>query len=1024
MSSPSSPSSSLINIQTTNPTGKKYWRGLNEVANTPEFREFVHREFPANASEMLDGNSRRTVLKLMAASFGLAGLTACHRPVEHILPAASGSEADTYAPGEPFFYTTVHSMGGHVTGLLVETHDGRPTKIEGNPDHPHSLGSATAFEQATVLGVYDPDRSSKVLSSGKEAKFADFDAAVKAISLGDGAGLRFLSETVTSPTLADLRAQALKKFPKAKWVEYDPAARDNELAGSVLAFGQQMYVHPHFDQASVILSLDNDFLGLDSPSPFMTKLYSKGRRVEGEQDLDKMNRLYAVESQFSITGANADHRLRMRGGDVKQFAVDLAAALGAMPALNVVNNAPNDKRGKFLAVLAKDLKAAGANALVTAGPRQPASVQALAALINQSLGSTCVSYSKPVIDKTASGVDALKALTDEMTAGQVSTLVILGGNPTYTAPADLQFGVAVSKVQNSIHLGPEVDETAVAAKWHVPEAHFLEAWGDQATSDGLASIQQPMIQPLYGGKTAAEVVAMVIGAPVTAHDITKNYWLAQFSGNKEDAWRKALNDGVVAGMKTAEAVKVAVDSKKVAAAIQAEPKPVAGMEVGFYPSSSTWDGRFANNGWLQETPDPMTKLTWGNAAMMSPGTARANHINDGDVISISRGNFKMEAAVMIQPGHADDAISIALGYGRQSCGRVGKDVGFNANLIRTSDGFWFASGFAIADTGKRHLHATTQEHGAINGDGIFGIMKDASAERRNGRPVVREATVEEYKKEPKVIGEMSEVPELAGIYPQIKYDKGYQWGMAIDLTSCTGCNACIVACTAENNIPVVGKDQVIRGREMHWLRMDRYYTGDENDPQVIEQPLPCMQCENAPCENVCPVQATTHSPEGLNDMAYNRCVGTRYCANNCPFKVRHFNFLNYHKQGSEPTDFPGIGIRRAEEELTGLVYNPDVTVRMRGVMEKCTYCVQRIEEVRIHAKVDGRREIKEGEVKTACQQTCPADAIAFGNINDPDSKVSKLKKQDRNYAMLAELNVRPRTTYLAKLRNPNPELTA
>ena len=1023
MSLSSSPS--LITIQTANPTGKQYWRSLNDLADTPEFREFVHREFPANASEMLDGNSRRTMLKLMAASFGLSGLTACHRPVEHILPAQSGSEADVYAPGEAFFYTTVHSMGGHVTGLLVETHDGRPTKIEGNPDHPHSLGSATALEQATVLGMYDPDRSSKVLAGGKELKLADFEAAVKGISLGDGSGLRFLSETLTSPSLADLRAQALKKFPKAKWIEYDPAARDNELAGSAMAFGQQMYAHPHFDQASVIVALDNDFLGLDSPSPFMTKLYSKGRRVESEEDLDKMNRLYAVESQFSITGANADHRLRMKGGDVKQFAIDLAAALGAMPALNVVNNATNDKRGKFLAVLAKDLKTAGAKALVTAGPRQPAGVHALAAVINQSLGSTCVAYSKPVIDKSNIGVDALRTLTGEMTAGQVSTLVILSGNPVYTAPADLQFGVALSKVQNSIHLGLEVDETAVAAKWHVPEAHFLESWGDQATSDGLASIQQPVIQPLYGGKTAAEVVAMVIGAAASAHDITKNYWLAQLPGNKENAWRKALNDGVIAGLKTAESVKVTVDAKNLAAAIQAEPKPAAGtaagnpagMEVGFYPSSSAWDGRYSNNGWLQETPDPMTKLTWGNAAMMSPGTARASRLNDGDVISISRGNLKMEAAVMIQPGHADDAISIALGYGRQSCGRVGKDVGFNANLIRASDGFWFASGFAIADTGKRHLHATTQEHGALN-----EIL--ASAERQNDRPLVRETTVEHYKKEPKVIEEMAEVPELAGIYPQIKYDKGYQWGMAIDLTSCTGCNACIVACTAENNIPVVGKDQVLRGREMHWLRMDRYYTGDENDPQVVEQPLPCMQCENAPCENVCPVQATTHSPEGLNDMAYNRCVGTRYCANNCPFKVRHFNFLNFHKAGKEPTDIPGVGIRRAEEELTGLVYNPDVTVRMRGVMEKCTYCVQRIEEARIHAKVDGRREIKEGEVKTACQQTCPADAIAFGNINDPNSKVSKLKKQDRNYAMLAELDIRPRTTYLAKLRNPHPELTA
>ena len=1019
--------SDLIHIQTANPTGKQYWRSLDDLADTPAFRDFVHKEFSANATEMLDGNSRRTVLKLMAASFGLAGLTACNRPVEHIVPIVNyPRESAEYLPGEPFFYATVHSMGGHVTGLLAETHDGRPTKIEGNPDHAHSLGAATAFQQATVLGLYDPDRSMQVLQGGKPAKWSDFESAVSGLNLGDGAGLRILSETVTSPSLSDLRAQALKKFPKAKWVEYDPISRDNELAGTNMAYGQPLYVHPHFDQASVILALDFDFLGLDSPSPFMTKLFSKGRRIDGEDDLDKMNRLYAVESQFSITGATADHRLRMKGLDVKQFALDLAAALGAMPALNVVNNAPSDKRAKVLAVLAKDLKSAGAKALVTAGPRQSAAVQAIVSLINQTLGSTCVTYTKPVIDKSNSGVDALKTLTGEMSSGQVSTLLILGGNPAYTAPADLQFSVALSKVANSIHLGMEPDETAVAVKWHLPEAHYLESWGDQASSEGSASIQQPMIQPLYDGRTAAEIVALLINPAIgdkapKAHDIVKNYWTAQDAfnkaGEKQDAWKKALHDGVIEGLKTAESLKVTVDAKKLATALAAEPKPATGaIEVGFYPSSAAWDGRFANNGWLQELPDSMTKLTWGNAAMISPATARAHKVTDGDIVTLSRDSVKLEAAIMIQPGHADDAISIALGYGREKCGRVGKGVGFNANLIRTSDGFWFGSGFTLAATGKTHVHATTQEHGAIN-------QIVASAERQNDRPLARETTAAEYKKTPKVIEEMAETPVLESIYPQVKYDKGYQWGMAIDLTSCTGCNACVIACVAENNIPVVGKDQVTRGREMHWIRIDRYYSGDENDPQTIEQPIPCMQCENAPCENVCPVQATTHSPEGLNDMAYNRCVGTRYCANNCPYKVRHFNFLNFHKRGDEPVDLT-VGIRMAEPELTGLVYNPDVTVRMRGVMEKCTYCVQRIEEVRIHAKVDGRREIKEGEIKTACQQTCPADAIAFGNINDPDSKVSKLKKQERNYAMLAELDVRPRTTYLAKLRNPHPELSA
>ena len=989
---------SLISIQTPNVTGKKYWRSLNELADTSEFRAWVHHEFPANATEMLSGDSRRTVLKLMAASFGLAGLAACGRPVEHIYPNAVGTEADNYAPGEPFFYSTVMSMGGHVTGLMVETHDGRPTKIEGNPDHPHSFGAATAIQQATVLGMYDPDRSAKVLKGGKESDWKSLEAAVSGLQLSDGTGLRFLSTFISSPTLASLRADAMKKFPNAKWVEYEPFGRDNELAGTAMAYGQPLYVHPKWDKAKVIVSLDFDFLGLDAPTPFFTRAYAMGRRVSSEEDLDKMNRLYTVESQFSLTGANADHRLRLQGSAVKQFAADLASAIGAMPGLNVINT--GDKRGKFLTALVKDLKAAGAQALVVAGPRQPASVQALAALINEKLGSAAVTYTKPVIDKTSSGVGALKSLTGEMTAGQVSTLVILGGNPVYSAPADLQFGAALSKVKNSIHLGQEVDETATAAAWHLPEAHFLESWGDEASSEGAAAIQQPMIEPMYGGKTAAELVSWIVTAKFTkSHDIVKAYW-----GAKDDTWRKALHDGVVAASKTVDPIKVAVDVKKLAAAIAAEPKSAVtagaatGIEVGFYPSSSTWDGRFANNGWLQEAPDPISKLVWGNAAMISPQTARDQKLTDGDVISLTRGNLKMEVPVMIQPGHADNAISIAIGYGREKCGRVGQGIGANANLIRSSglnDGFYFAQGFALTATGKREVLATTQERG--------------TGENQQGRPLVREGSIEEYKKNPKFVEEMSEVPEIHSIYPEFSYATGNQWGMAIDLTACTGCNACVIACVAENNTPVVGKEQVIRGREMHWIRMDRYYTGDENDPQIVEQPLPCMQCENAPCENVCPVQATSHSPEGLNEMAYNRCVGTRYCANNCPFKVRHFNFLNFH---------------RHEVEVQGLVYNPDVSVRMRGVMEKCTYCVQRIEEVKIKAKVDGRREIKDGEIKTACQQTCPAEAIVFGNINDPNSRVSKLKKQERNYAMLAELGIKPRTTYLAKLRNPNPELSA
>ncbi|MBZ5631810.1 MAG: TAT-variant-translocated molybdopterin oxidoreductase [Acidobacteriia bacterium] len=972
---------------------------MDQLADTPEFRQWVEREFPEDAAAVLDGNSRRTMLKIMAASFGLAGLAACHRPEYRLAPQARGRE--DYVPGAPYNYTSAFALGGHASGIVVQTYEGRPSKIEGNPDHPSSLGAATALAQASVLGVYDPDRSKMVLEGGKESSWEKFEAAVKGLSLGDGSGLRFLSGTVVSPTLESLRADALKKWPKAKWVEYESIARDNERAGALLAFGQAVNVHPQFDKAKVILSLDYDFLGTDFPTPLATKLFSKNRHVDSEEDLEKISRLYVVESQFSLTGANAEHRLRMRGGDVQQFASDLVAALSA-PSVG------NDKRGKFLAALAKDLKAAGKEALVVAGPRQPAMVHALAHQMNQALGAATITFTKAsTADRVESGVDALKTLTGEMAAGQVNAIIIVGGNPAYTAPADLQFGAALAKVANSIHLGSEEDETAAAAKWHLPEAHYLEAWGDAQSNDGVAAIQQPMIEPIFGGKSAIELMAVLLDSKDRKGlDLVKNYWTAQWPATaRENTWRKALNDGVIAGTQAAE-VKPTVDSKR----IQITPAASGGgVEVGFVPGASTWDGRFANNAWMQEAPDPITKLVWGNAALISPAMGREKGWKDGDMVALTRGNLKLEAAVMVQPGHADNAVTIALGYGRPRSGSVGTNVGFNAGLIRTSDNFWFGQGFAIAATGEKFVLANTQEHGSMEEPQMVASIKP------NKRPLVRETTIEEYKKNAKVIEEMNEVPELDSVYPQLKWE-GLQWGMAIDLGACTGCNACVVACQAENNVPSVGKDQVLRGREMHWLRMDRYYVGPVDDPRAVEQPIPCMQCENAPCENVCPVQATTHSPEGLNDMAYNRCVGTRYCANNCPYKVRHFNFLDWHKNFLER--------RRIEPELMSMVYNPDVTVRMRGIMEKCTYCVQRIQEARIATKTDNRREFTGEGVVTACQQTCPADAISFGNINDPNSKVAKLKKQERNYAMLAELDVRPRTTYLGRLRNPNPELEA
>jgi molybdopterin-containing oxidoreductase family iron-sulfur binding subunit len=972
-----------------NQNGKQYWRSLEELSDTPQFREWLHREFPENASEMTDSTSRRTLLKLMAASFGLAGLTACSRPVEKILPASQSPEHSI--PGNPLYYSTVISLGGYAAGLLVEAHEGRPTKIEGNPEHPSSRGAASAFAQGSLLGLYDPDRSKTVLKDGRTAGWNEFHQFAKAHfappAIGSGERLRFLSQTVNSPSFEAVRAHALRVFPAAKWVEYEPLSRDEALAGAELAFGRPVETHYRFDRADVVISLDCDFLGLDVPSVVSIRDFAGRRRVESGED--SMNRLYVVESQYSITGAMADHRRRMRSGEVRDFAFELARELNLAPnGLSILQANPSRK---FVAAVARDLNAHRGRCLVVAGPRQPAVVHALAHWMNQALGNVgkTVHYTETAARPQ---LPALKDLVADIAAGGVDTLVILGGNPAYNAPADLDFTAHLKKVPTTIHLGLEADETAALAKWHLPEAHYLESWGDGRALDGTASLQQPLIRPLYDGRTTAEVLAAVSGyKDQRAYDIVRNYWTAQWpAAESEKKWRRSLHDGVIRNTALAN-VQIAVDTKRVAAARNSFAQPAAkGLEITFVPSAGTYDGRFANNGWMQEAPDPITKLTWDNAALISPATARALGLELGDVVALQREGRELEAPVFVLPGHADNSISLALGYGRTRAGRVGKGVGHDSYRIRTSSGFHFASDVSIRRTGRKHQFAVTQEHHSLE-----------------GRPLVREATLEEYREDPHAVHKAAHGEELFSIYGEHSYAKGNQWGMAIDLNACIGCNACLVACQAENNIPIVGKDQVRRGREMHWIRMDRYFSGGEDDPQVLYQPVACQQCETAPCESVCPVAATSHSSEGLNDMVYNRCVGTRYCANNCPYKVRRFNFLDWHK---------------GSKEVETMVFNPDVTVRMRGVMEKCTYCVQRIEEVKARAKLEGRRPIRDGEIKTACQQTCPAEAIVFGNINDPNSRVSKLKQQDRDYAMLGELNTRPRTTYLAKLRNPNPEL--
>jgi molybdopterin-containing oxidoreductase family iron-sulfur binding subunit len=986
--------SELIQINPTSLTGKRYWRSLNELAKGPAFDKWVENEFGPGASEMLEGGSRRNLLKLMAAGFGLAGLTACRRPVEKILPHAKGVE--NYVHGKPMHYATVYCVGGAASGLLVEANDGRPTKIEGNPKHPQSLGATGAQAQASVLNLYDPDRAARVEKNGARASWDDFRAWARGEmeATGTGAGLRVLSERSSSPTLAGLKAELLKKFPEAKWVEFDSISFDNVPAGARLAFGQPLEPNYDYSKADVVVALDSDFLGLDARSILPVKQFSSRRRVSKPED--SMNRLYVAEANFSVTGAMADHRLRVRSSEVAALALALAKELNLSGAeLKVLGNQP-DAAKNFVAAMARDLLASRGKSVVVAGPRQPAAVHALVALINQFLGNNnaTVHYVDPVTAPTDSLAE-VKALADDMAAGKVKTLIVLGGNPVYTMPADLRFGEAMKAVAATVALVSEPNETWAAASWRLPEAHALESWGDARALDGTLSAQQPLIEPLHGGKSAIEVTAMLLGLPETrGHGLVRKQWAVD-GAEAERKWKTALYEGFVEGSAITPK-PVSANIASVLPQIQAAlPQAKDGVEIVFYPGHSTWDGRYANNAWLQEAPDPMTKVVWDNAALLSPATAKKLSVSTGDLLRINAGSGSAQVPALVQPGVADDSIALTLGYGRSHCGRVGRGVGHRVETLRASGSFHFASA-VVSKTGETYSLVATQEHHTM-----------VEPMTGKARPIVREATLAEYRHHPDIIEHQVHEPEPVTMFPDFDYTKGYQWGMAIDLNACIGCNACLVACQAENNIPVVGKDQVSRGREMHWIRMDRYFTGSEEDPQAVMQPMACQQCEKAPCESVCPVAATVHSPEGLNDMAYNRCVGTRYCANNCPYKVRRFNFLAWNN------DIP---------EVRKMVLNPDVSVRMRGVMEKCNYCVQRIQEKKIEAKADNRRQLKDGEVQSACQQVCPAEAIVFGDINNPESRVSKMKKQQRDYALLAELNTVPRTTYLAKLRNPNPEL--
>lgn len=965
--------------------GREYWRSLEEMQEDPAFDEFLQREFPREASLMKSGVDRRDFFRLMSASLAFAGLTACTpQPARKIVPYVR--QPEEAVPGKPVFYATAMTHGGAATGLLVETHQGRPTKIEGNPQHPGSLGATDPYAQAAVLGLYDPDRSETVRNSGDIGTWSSFIAALAPVLLQQkpkqGAGLRVLTESIVSPTTADQMRRLLERFPMAVWHQYEPAGRDNAREGARLAFGSPANTIYAFDKAAVVLALDADFLNCGTGHLRYTRDFMTRRRVRSGSKA--MNRLYVVESTPSGTGSIADHRKPVRPTLVSAYARALAAKLSGGGAAEAgVDDA-------WITAVAKDLSANRGASVVIAGDAQPREIHALVHQVNERLGNAgqTVRYTDPVEASPVDGHASLAQLVAEMDAGKVAALVILGGNPVLTAPADVPFVDALQKVPFRAHLSPYYDETSVNAHWHVPQTHFLEEWSDTRAFDGTASIVQPMIAPLYNGRSIHEVLGLMTDDPNTPYEIVRNYWRTRMQGDFEKSWREALHDGFIPATAAAPTSVSATGNP-----VTASPMQHAELDLVFRPDPSVYDGRFANNGWLQELPKPITKLTWDNAIYVSPATAAKLDLHNEQVVEVSSGGRSVRGPVWIVPGHADDTLTLFLGYGRTRAGRIGDNLGFDAYRIRALAMPFVATGARVTKTKDKVRLASTQLHQRLDQKGV------------EGRHILREGTIAGFAANEDFAHDPHATDRGPSLYPEHKYE-GNAWGMVIDTSVCVGCNGCVIACQAENNIPIVGKKEVLNGREMHWLRIDHYYKGDAANPEEYNMPVPCMHCENAPCEPVCPVEATTHSAEGLNDMTYNRCVGTRYCANNCPYKVRRFNFYEY-------TDY--------ETESLKLQRNPDVTVRTRGVMEKCTYCVQRINSARIEAERDGR-PIRDGEVVTACQAACPAEAIVFGNINDKTSKVAQLKGEPMNYGLLAELNTQPRTSYLGTLRNPNPEI--
>ena len=993
-------------------TTKTWYRSLAQLENSPEFLELMHREFPKAASEFPAGFSRRRWLQLMGASLIFGGTVGCRFEQETLAPFAT--RPANRIPGKPKYFNTTFEIAGIPQALRVTSYDGRPIKVDGNPDHPSSAGASTSFAQATALELYDPDRGRTPLQQQNRDVMArtwlEVDAFISELSKGwqtsRGAELAILAQPTSSPTISRLRSELQTLFPESKWFEHTAVSDAHVLAGTKQAFGESLRPHYDLSLAKIVVSFDCDLLGAHPDSLSLTRHYASRRAPEE----GKMIRLYAVECEFSQTGAAADHRLAVKSSQIGEILASVEAALKAEPTVALPESAAYSE--KFFHALVDDLRQHPGESLIAVGPAQPPAVHALAHRINGLLNN----LEKTVWFTRASTPDGTGVLSDliaHVSTGACKTLLMIGGNPVYDAPADLDFASSLKTISNRLHLTLAPNETSVHCNWVLPRCHPLECWSDCRLTDGTHGLGQPLIAPLFESRSDIEVLGRLLGNTKDGLSLIRQTAEAIAPKLKTNhAWNKAVHDGLISESASA---RVSTDLKPFVAPAPGDSWKVASevtngqLELVFSSSSSVFDGRYANNAWLQELPHPLTKLTWGNAAVMSPQTATALRVKDHDVVALEVGSRKIELPVYILPGQATGTVSVALGYGRTRAGLVGGDVengvppvGVNVAPLRTSQSLYSVSGLKVTPTGRTEKLAATQDHYSIDKIGMEGI---------HGRigDLIREASLDEYLHHPDFAGHKVHHPPLESPWTEHSYD-GHAWGMAIDLNKCIGCNACTIACQSENNIPVVGAEQVRQNREMHWLRIDRYFAGDPEQPQVMSQPVTCHHCENAPCEQVCPVAATVHSDEGLNDMAYNRCIGTRYCGNNCPYKVRRFNFLDYRGE------LPG-----SANDLTHLVLNPEVTVRSRGVMEKCTYCVQRIQNTRITAKNEGRA-IQANEVQTACQQACPAQAIVFGDLNNPDSHVSKAHADSRAYAMLGELNVKPRTKYLARIRNPHPWL--